>query len=178
MSYYFSTFARYRPLESFPSFEKLVSFSELPHGWHYGSGEPISANVIEASKQVILDLAMKGFTHTDVFPGEYGDVLVTAYHDAHYLGIVVGADGLYAFNHEIDDQAVLYLEGLDLGALRQQLGNVAGGIWPTSGLFTQKSMTTSKGASMIWRLKGPVAGVCRSSKWSVQRQQAALSATT
>lgn len=150
----------------FPSSSKLEQFKELPTGWHYGQGGPISEETIKLANRVIALLATNGFTHTDVFPNEGGEVLVTAYHRQHYLGIVVEPGAAFTLNYEIGTGEVTYAESITFSQLSKQLTTIARGIWNISGLSILGSSTTTSGASTTWLSSDRLMGVaCQSSSW-------------
>jgi len=120
--------------DKFPSHSKLETFRHLPAGWHYGKGGPISADAINRAKHVVDTLAINGFTHTDVFPNEGGEVLVTAYHQEHYLSVTVEEQG-YTLNHERAGNDVSFAESLDCPTLSKSLNKIAREIWNMSGFL-------------------------------------------
>lgn len=132
--------------DKFPSHSKLETFRHLPAGWHYGKGGPISADAINRAKHVVDTLAINGFTHTDVFPNEGGEVLVTAYHQEHYLSVTVEEQG-YTLNHERAGNDVSFAESLDFPTLSKSLNKIAREIWNMSGFSTRGNMTIPLGAS-------------------------------
>jgi hypothetical protein len=164
----------YHFFSDFPAIGKLDTFTKLPVGWHYGAGGPISQNVIATAKQLIRTLGAQGFTRTDAFANEDGEVLVTAYHRSHYLGIGVGLAGSFTFNHEIDGHEAFYQEHMPLNELTEELSKVSKSIWITSDLSTPPNTTTTSVNSTTWHLRNPQVGVeCQSSNWIARPQTAA-----
>lgn len=160
--------------ETFPSIVKVRKFNSLAQGWHYGEGGPISRAVIESAEIVIRNLAEAGFTKTDVFPNEGGEVLVTAYHLEHYIGIAVDPSGNLALNYEIDGHQESYNEEINFLSLKQILKRISRTVWNISGSSTRGNSTTIWGGSTIWRSRR-LRGVaeCQSSKWTALKPVAA-----
>ena len=63
---------------------KIERFGALSVGWHYGIGGPIDDDIIQSAKATHEFLLMLALTKTDAFPGQHGEVMVTAYHRGHY----------------------------------------------------------------------------------------------
>lgn len=159
----------YRVYDEFPAIKKLNTFRDLPAGWHYGSGGPISDEVLLRAGELVRILGWLGFTRSDAFANEDGDVLVTAYHRQHYISIGVALAGTYTLNHEIDGVESFYGEGMNIGDLVKELSKVSKAIWNTSGSSTHQSSTTTPENSMIWHLKkAPKGAACQSSKWTAR----------
>jgi hypothetical protein len=164
-----NTFKLYAPDIRVPTAIKIEGFAALKSGWHYGSGGPISPDVISRSIYIVGYLLTVGFTRTDAFANEDGDVLVTAYHSDHYLGIGVGLTGLYALNHEIGGVESSYSEDIDLNQLKSVIIRVARSIWTTSDSYTHQNSTRIPASSMTWHLRSPPGmGECQSSNWTAR----------
>lgn len=130
------------------TFDKIEAFRRLPVGWHYGEGGPVDDAVIERARDVLSFLQLIGLTHTDAFAGEGGEILLTAYHFDHYLGVIVEPDGSFALSHEKGDLEIRDLERISLAELKSELLEVARGIgiargiWSSSDTFTSGTLTT------------------------------------
>jgi hypothetical protein len=137
--------------------EKIISFGELPAGWHYGNGGPIDDAVIDIALDLYWHLALNHFTHTDAFPGADGEIQLTAYHTAsdgtrYYIGIIIEPTGQLSLVYEIngrDGREPIDAADIDAikTAVREIAGDIAGRRWSTSDIFTQKTLTTSAVAS-------------------------------
>ena len=128
--------------------QKILSFLRLPTGWCYGRGR--------APSQSVADLAIKwatatraiGFQTTNAFPGENGEISVTAYHQNHYVEAIIETTGLISLHYEKDDTPVWSHENLPLDRARQYITAVAGEIWNTPGSYIL-GITTQFQASSI-----------------------------
>jgi hypothetical protein len=124
--------------------DKISSFAQLPIGWHYGEGGPLSTNTIEAAKKVHCEFLLLGLTKTDAFAGESMEVLVTAYKDNHYVGVIVEADGTFVLRYEESAQEKRYCEFNNLDAVRHEIRNIAGSIWSIYGFSIREQFAGHK----------------------------------
>lgn len=62
-----------------PVITKLLSFQQLPDGWHYGRGVAPSLNTVMAALSAIDLLRQQGADTIEVFPDVDGEILVSAY---------------------------------------------------------------------------------------------------
>jgi hypothetical protein len=153
---------------------KIDGFAQLPFGWHYGSGGPISPNVIAQARKLHSALLFHGFTRTDAFAGVGGEVLLTAYHRGHYLALTIDPDFRVTLNHELDGNDQEYLERRSEAEIVARVRAIASGIWSTFVSSTSVILTTPPGSSVTWNLKNrPMAAECRSSNWNAPALQAA-----
>jgi hypothetical protein len=146
--------------------QKILSFRDLPLGWHYGNGGPIDDAVIVPAIQLYWHLLQNRLTSTDAFPGADGEIQLTAYHTAsdgsrHYIGIMIEPSGELSLVYEIDGQDERPpIEAADLetvkAALREIARGIAGRQWNTSDIFTQRTSTTLVGVLPKSPLKNQV----------------------
>jgi len=92
--------------------EKIASFAELEAGWHYGRGNGVPREIIDAAVTLLFCFVMAGFKKTDAFPGVDGEVMVTAYDGDHAVSVTVERDRTYTISHEIGKEERLYEPGL------------------------------------------------------------------
>jgi hypothetical protein len=129
------------------TFDKVEAFRQLPVGWHYGEGGPVDDAVIVRARDALSFLVLIGLTHTDAFAGAGGEILLTAYHRDHYVGVILEPDGSFALSHEERDREVRDRERLSLAELKSELLDVARGIgiargiWSSSDTFTLGTLT-------------------------------------
>jgi len=112
--------------------QKLVSFTQLETGWHYGRGAPISELMLSRAFAAYLELMLVGFSQTDAFPCPDGDVLVTGYRRDHYVGVTVHQDATFSFVHEVGDKECCELDNCSLSELKRALLKVSEEIWGSS----------------------------------------------
>jgi len=138
--------------------EKIISFGSLAPGWHYGNGGPINSKTIDLALAIYWQFFLGGLEETDAFPGADGEVMVTAYFDAHYLEVIVESDDTMSFTYEVGDEEMLPpLEHRPPEEISKLLAGVMRGIWSTSAFCT---VTTSipgrnKIVSKVWHSKTP-----------------------
>lgn len=144
--------------------QKLESFAALPQGWHYGRGGPISAETHQLAAQIWNDLLGAGFTLTDAFPGSDGEVQLTAYHQDHFLSLMIEPGGETTLLHQFKgNDASQPLETRDTEVLAEKVKEIAGGIWTTYVCSTPKILTTGADASLRSRLNYRVTTEARQS---------------
>lgn len=122
--------------------EKIRSFRKLPVGWHYGDGGPIENSVIQRSIYLYWSMIWRGVVRTDAFAGADGEILLTAYHGEHYLGIVIEQDGKMTFRHEFKDEEKTYIEVDNLSEMESAIGEAVKW-WNTYDFFIQITSSVS-----------------------------------
>ena len=158
---------------------KIEDFRSLAVGWHYGSGGPISDSVLSKVQELYRFLLQIGLTKTDVFAGAGGEVLLTAYHEQHYVGTIVESSGEISVAHEIAGVEVASAEDLNLKRAKAHLLAITRDIWKRdiwnlSASSTQETLTKHLEGSMTWPLRNlPAVVACQSSSSRVLKLQAA-----
>lgn len=94
--------------------EKILSFSELPVGWHYGDGAPPANETIDAALRLNEEAAQAGFEKTNAFPGVEGEVQVTAWIGSLCLEFTIERDGRITFVQEQAQREIAYESALTL----------------------------------------------------------------
>ncbi len=130
--------------------DKIRAFGSLSEGWHYGRGNASSENIIEECLRIHSRMIGVGFHETDAFPGIDGEVLLTAYHEYHYIDILVELDGCVTITHEIGDTVVSRKGGLSEASCREELVKMAGDIWKPSASYTFDTSIIRGGALRVW----------------------------
>lgn len=115
---------------------KMLSFAELPAGWHYGDGRPVSQETLDAALAILQQATNLGFSATDAFPGIEGEVRVTIYDQAYYYEFTVELNSSVTIVFEHNGEEILALEGLSLEETLRKLEEAGTGIWDCSELFT------------------------------------------
>ncbi len=103
---------------------KILSFGELPVGWHYGGGVPPAKETIAAALKLNEEAEASGFDKTNAFPGIEGEIQVTAYFGALCLEFTIERDGGITFVKEKDDQEIAYEPTLTLDEAIDRLRTV------------------------------------------------------
>jgi hypothetical protein len=136
---------------------KILSFEDLPIGWHYGEGGPITESVIGTALDIYWRLSSFGFEDTDAFPGTYGEIMVTAYRGHHYIELIVETDGTVSVCYERGGEDVYSEEHLEFGRALDMLKKIseeiwAEEIWSTSDSSIRNILTgaQTKTVSRVW----------------------------
>lgn len=142
---------------------KLEGFAHLPEGWHYGSGGPISQQVVDWTLELYETLLLNGFTKTDAFAGVDGEILLSGYFLGHYVGLEVHANGLVTGAYESDGEPVAEEEGMDLPAAKEWVvREVVRRIWNISASYILGTMIIPSSGSMTWHSRNLATAGCPS----------------
>jgi hypothetical protein len=147
---------------------KIMSFAELPQGWHYGDGSAIQATVIRRALRVCADMIISRFSKTDAFPRVAGDVRVTAYAGSHYLQVDVHTNGSYSVAHEVAGDEKLRLDEVQYSDVFKVIRQIAGTIWSSSDSSIQVTTTLILTGSKAGPLISPQTAEPQSLRWIAQ----------
>lgn len=109
--------------------KRIRNFATLARGWSYGEGVPFSDRVISAAIAFNREAIKRDILTTDAFPGFDGEIMVTVYHQDHYLEFIFENDGSVTFCHEKDEQDLAYQQGLSLKEALDLLMQFRGRAW-------------------------------------------------
>jgi len=136
---------------------KILGFTELPTGWHYGNGGPISVDVVQIALDLNAYLVSSGLINTDAFPGANGEIQLTAYHTTadgrqHFIGIMIEPTRELSLVYEINGQdGRAPVEAADVEKIKaiileiaRGIGTAAGEQWSILGTFTPKTSITNE----------------------------------
>ena len=146
---------------------KIISFSDLPVGWHYGEGGPPTSSTIDLAQDLYWSLEALGYTQTDAFPGIHGEVMVTGYWGTRYAELIAekddtisihlerDGDEIYSEEHRPFEEAAAALEHFST----EEDDTVVEGKWSTSDSYTKNilMLTPITTASRVWLLEIPTA---------------------
>src|SRR5689334_2179500 len=99
--------------------KRLISFSSLPKGWHFGSGVPPSGETVRMAITIVLAMQQAGAQKFEAFPAENGGILISGYNGSDMMEVFCAPTRAFSFALEVDDEEVEYLEGLDLNEVMQ-----------------------------------------------------------
>jgi hypothetical protein len=139
--------------------EKIRSFSRLPIGWHFGSGNAPSSDTIATALAWHGFLIRLGFTVTDAFPGAQGEIMVTAYEGPHYIELLLEADNSVSLIYELNSIELTCLEQATAAQILSELEAIAGGIWNTSAYSIQTFLTVNATSSRALHSKSMMTGL-------------------
>lgn len=135
--------------------KKLRHFTQLPAGWHYGEGGPITDQSLGLALAILDKLALMGFDETDAFPGENGDVQVVAYDRPELYEFNVELNGTVTIAHDHDRENVFYEEQLSLSAALDQIERFAFEKCDYSDSSTLSISTLPVAGFQAWLLRTP-----------------------
>ena len=128
---------------------KLMSFTSLPIGWHFGRGEAISAAAIMDASAILRVGHECGFPASDVFPGADGEVMVTFYqYPSHYIQVTIESPKSFEVIHELDADERLSRDCVSVAEVGQLLSKIYGDIWPTQSALPLTFHATSTALSV------------------------------
>lgn len=136
---------------------KIISFGDLPNGWHFGEGSPPTSATIDRAQDLYWLLLRLGYNQTDAFPGIHGEVMVTGYEGAQYAELIAEKDGTISIHLERDSEESYSEEHQSLeeavAALEKvSLEDRAEGQWSTSDSYIKNTLilTPIKTALRVW----------------------------
>ena len=132
---------------------KILSFAELPIGWHYGSGVAATHEAIAAALEIPSLLADAGADAIEAFPDVDGGVLVSGYHDKQTLDVLCDKVGAMTMVYERDDNTMEDPHSVSLDQLREYLGDLGWKLEKSSVCFTIDITATTAVASRVPRSK-------------------------
>jgi hypothetical protein len=113
--------------------EKIRSFGELPQGWNYGEGGPMSEEQIEVALLLLRYAAQLGWSRTNAFPGVSDEIMLTLYKGhKYYIEITINSGSDIDLVFEKDRREEMDYEGLSVERLKRKLRLIAREVWPTS----------------------------------------------
>lgn len=138
---------------------KIISFGDLPHGWHFGEGHPPATTAINLAQDLYWLLTAVGYEQTDAFPGIHGEVMVTGYWGDRYAELIAEKDGTVSVYLECDGDELYSEEHRSFEETAETLKRFStegAGVeekWSMSDFCTKNIsiLTPLKTASKVWR---------------------------
>ena len=127
---------------------KILSFGELPYGWHYGEGEPIAHPIITQALQINEKMEIMGL-QTNTFPGYNGEIQVNGYRGNYTLEFIIEQPDDITYIVEEYDEELSYEEHLSLSEVLNKIE------CDISDSFATRHMTNSRKDSAMWNLRTP-----------------------
>lgn len=131
----------------------IRSFSNLPVGWHYGSGvgaDPYAVDVALSITSLLIDHQVRNI---EAFPDLDGGVLVCGYHKQDTLEVLCRPSGRIDYVHEIDDVPAKERENASQRQVEEYLGELE---WRQRNSFvsyTQNITAVKKDVLQVWLSK-------------------------
>jgi len=135
--------------------DKILEFSNLKKGWHFGKGVPPTKKILQLAVDLAGRVALSGF-RSNAFPGVDGEIMVTVYHGEDYLEFTFETNGTVTFVWEKGEAEIAYEEELTVDQAKRRLDAFGEKIWKSlSGSFTPNIMTQPKKSSRVLLSKTP-----------------------
>jgi hypothetical protein len=137
---------------------RILSFGQLPVGWHYGAGVPAPQHVIERALMVYARLEIAG-AQLEAFPETMGGILVSGYHDLDTVDILCRVDGLFDIFHERDDNELLDEKGVNFSFVVTYLQELSWRPLKSYDFSTLSISATKRTGSRVWPFKSQMMDV-------------------
>ena len=115
---------------------KIRAFSQLPLGWYYGEGGPITDEVINVSLELFRYARELMFFEFEPFPGANGELLLSIYKGDYTLDLMVEPDLSITATLERGKEEVYDDEGLSVAEAKRRIHDLRKQIWMQSDSFT------------------------------------------
>lgn len=127
----------------------ISSFSELPDGWHFGSGTSPTMTNLNIMRDVLRSASDLGFQTFEAFPGVDGEVQLAIYDGVHFYAITLEADNLFTVLCELNGQQELFEERVTYYDVLSRLEEFAFKLCNTSESYIQaKSPRSTEGPAI------------------------------
>lgn len=131
--------------------KKINSFSKFTNGWSYGRGIQFSEDVIASASRVLKLLHNYGFIETDAFPGEDGEIMITAYKNEFCCEIITYQNGKYDFIVEKNNDEIIISETIYFSKLNKLIEGFRGlTTCNSSESSIQNILTKKEKDSRVW----------------------------
>ena len=127
---------------------KIRSFAQLPVGWHYGEGRPISAKVISRALEYSDFLAIQGLG-AEAFASERGSITLLVNINGKYTEIRVETGRTYTIVRDGESSGVIFLRGLSLMEAQKATSQMMGNSWSTSAGSTLVNIPAKREGSSV-----------------------------
>jgi hypothetical protein len=147
--------------------EKIISFRQLPRGWHYGSGVPASREAFSAALKLLTTATFGGFSDTDAVPGFNGEIQLFVYHKSSVLEFTAQANGSIDYRREDNNRSVAERDDLTTEEALDILREFETEEWRLSGSSTASTIFDDNDdlVALPSRIRTTVRGF-RSSSWT------------
>jgi hypothetical protein len=133
----------------------ILSFRNLPAGWDYGIGGPLTGPVIQSALEWNSFLLALPFSYTDAFPGGSGELSVAAGRGDYYIEVVIEPDAkAFSVAYDFKRKQVFYRLRKSREEAQKIVLDIVGEIWSAYTLLTHENIIQSKisGAELLSRI--------------------------
>jgi hypothetical protein len=131
--------------------DKINSFAFLPEGWHFGEGKAPSKEQINSAIKWYKRLRDRPFRKTNAFAGANGEIQLTAYHDQHYVELIIEIGSAISVVYEDGLIEVINCSYPGQDAASKALDGIMRKIWSMPVYYTPIILTVKKGVSQALR---------------------------
>lgn len=121
--------------------QKVREFAELPEGWHFGEGMPLSQARIDFAVTLLEFAEQFDVQRANAFPGIAGQVEITFYNENRMLEITLEADDSITIAEDKGREQVYFEENRSRSDAFRKIEEFSRDICPTSDLFIENTMT-------------------------------------
>jgi hypothetical protein len=148
---------------------KILSFGDLPLGWHYGEGGPIPENTLDAALAWNRFISPWPFDYTDAFPGDGGRITIAAGRGNHYIEIIIEPDFKVSVAYDFERKQKFYRLRMSDQQARKAVLEALGEIWNASISFTLEN-TMFERTSLFEMLSPTIEGPYQLSRSNVPKK--------
>jgi len=144
-------------MEYDPISSKIMSFTTLRRGWHYGKGVPASPVIATIALGLLEDLRKQGVSKFEAFPDVSGGVLLSAYSGNICADVMIRPD--FKINLVVEDGDDEIFEQKNISA-EELIGLMGDKRWlseNSSDSFTLGTTATRRSDLNLWHLTSPAA---------------------
>jgi len=129
---------------------QIISFSQLPDGWHYGEGRGGTDQAVKTALAIYGLLRINNAEDIEVFPDISGGILVAGYYDKENLEIFAGPDGRIDVVREVNDDIVDEKTGLSWNELEEYVRGLPWKLMRSSDYFIPSISAKERDDLKVW----------------------------
>lgn len=133
--------------------DKINSFARLPRGWDYGSGGPISDQIIQTAQAWKNLLVAQFVWDIDAFAGGDGEILIAASCGDHYVEVIIEPDNTISMGYDFKGKQIFYRPRVSSWEAFDQISVLWGSIWSAYDYFTQRNTIQRRVDLHDWHLE-------------------------
>jgi hypothetical protein len=134
---------------------KITSFLNLQPGWHYGDGYPSPIHVVHTALRWSAYLENLGLSDLDAFPGDSGEILLSAISGDHSIDVILEIDSTVSVAYDRRNVQQFYMPHVSEKEAREYVATLTRKIWSLSAGYTAIDSTRERIALPAWLLETP-----------------------
>jgi hypothetical protein len=132
-----------------PIARKIRSFANLPEGWHYGEGGPLSKSTIDAALDLASFLVPSVTNRIDAVPSQNLNVVILAQIGNEYMEVVIHPDQTCVVIRDGDEEDRTDHAALSLAQVKRMIQKMLGEACITQDGFIKKPSHTNLAGSPV-----------------------------